>query len=369
MTEADSSNTGQVQDTATTASEPVSAARRSQKTLGFLIFVIVLLLLVLGILLWQYLNTRQRFNALEQTLTQRLEQYSTSNQESMALAKRAEERSTEIAAKTELLEQKLAESHDEQESLQTLYKELTNDREERTVAEIEQLLIIANQQLQLAGNVRPALLALQTAYSRLQQIETPQAALLRKAVLNDIQHLQNLPLVNVTELNLELESLAQAMDSLPLVSDRHPQPLPAPPVADDNPWRKLAHEIWRDLKSMIRLERIDRPEPPLLSPDQTFFLRENVKLRLLMARIALLQHDEQNYRINMQAAEQWVKQYFDTSASATRKVLSRMRQLSDDVVDTKIPDINESLGLVSKYKLSLEGAATQNDPQTGHRQE
>lgn len=369
MTETISPDTAQEQGLTKTAAEPAEPTRSSQKILGFLIFVIVLLLVVLGILLWQWLNTRHRFNAVEQVLTQRLEQYSSLNQQSTELAKRAEERSTEAAAKTELLEQRLADSREEQESLQTLYKELTTNREERTVSEIEQLLIIANQQLQLAGNVRPALLALQTAYSRLQQIESPQAFQLRKAVLNDIQHLQTLPQVNVTELNAELEALARALDGLPLVSDRHPQPLPALPASDSNPWRKLVHEIWQDFKSMVRLERIDRPEPPLLSPDQTFFLRENVKLRLLMARIALLQHDEQNYRTNMQAAEQWVKQYFDTSAPATSRVLREIRRLADDVVDTKIPDINESLGLVSKYKLSLEKTAAEKNPHTGSGQD
>ncbi|HEU4709850.1 MAG TPA: uroporphyrinogen-III C-methyltransferase [Methylophilaceae bacterium] len=360
MTENDTPDTDKEPGLATTAEEPAEPSRRSAKILGFLILVIVLLLVVLGILLWQSLITRHRINGLEQVLTQRLEQYSSINQQSMALARRAEERSAEAVAQNELLEQKLADSRDEQESLQALYKELNTNREERTVSEIEQLLIIANQQLQLAGNVRPALLALQTAYTRLQQIETPQASLLRKAVLNDIQHLQNLPQVNVTELNLQLEAIAQAVDRLPLVSDRHPQSPPAQPATkDDNPWRKLAHEVWQDFKSMVRLERIDRPEPPLLSPDQTFFLRENIKLRLLMARIALLQHDETSYQTSMRAAEQWVKQYFDTSDPATRKVMAEIRRLADDVVDTPIPDINESLGLVSKYKLSLEKEASE----------
>lgn len=330
----------------------------SRHTLNFLVFVIVLLLIVLGLLFWQWSNTRHRLNELQQALTQRLEQFDAVNQQSITLARQAEQRSAEAALRAEQLEQQLAESRDQQENLETMYKELTNSREERTIAEIEQLLIIANQQLQLAGNIRPALLALQTAYSRLQQIETPQAALLRKTVLDDIQHLQNLPQANIAELNLALEELAEAVDTLPLVSDRHPETLPMETSNDSNPWRRLVHELWQDFKRLVRLERIDRPEPPLLSPEQTFFLRENVKLRLLMARIALLQHDEQSYRSNMEAAAEWIKQYFDTSAPDTQRVLAHIRGLADDTVETQIPDINDSLGLVSKYKLSLDRASS-----------
>jgi len=352
MTDANSPENGIIQNTEPDNAPP-DAARKSRNTLGLTVLVIMLLAL-LSAQLWQWLNTRHRFNHLEQVLTQRLEQYAAVNQQAAAQARLAEERSVQAMSKSELLEQKLAQSRDQQENLETLYKELTNSREERTIAEIEQLLIIANQQLQLAGNIRPALLALQTAYSRLQQIETSQAALLRKTVLDDIQHLQNLPQANIAALNLELEALAHTVDVIPLVSDRHPETLPVKPGNETNAWRRLAREIWKDIKSLVRLERIDRPEPPLLTPEQTFFLRENVKLRLLMARIALLQQDEKSYRHNMESAAEWIKQHFDVTAPETLKVLSRIRGLADDAVGTEIPDINASLGLVSKYKLSLE---------------
>jgi uroporphyrin-3 C-methyltransferase len=351
MTDVNSSNTS-VNPTPETGHSHASAELKPRNILG--VSAVVILLVLLVAMTWQWLSTRHRFNHVEQVLTQRLEQYAATNQQASAQAKLAEERSIQAMSKTELLEQKLAQSRDEQENLETLYKELTNSREERTIAEIEQLLIIANQQLQLAGNIRPALLALQTAYSRLQQIETPQAALLRKTVLDDIQHLQNLPQANIADLNLELEALARMVDAIPLVSDRHPEALPAKPGSETNAWRRLAREVWEDVKSLVRLERIDRPEPPLLSPEQTFFLRENVKLRLLMARIALLQQDGKSYRHNMESAAEWIKQHFDVTAPKTLKVLSRIRGLADDAVDSQIPDINDSLGLVSKYKLSLE---------------
>lgn len=329
----------------------------------FAIAALVLVFIALSTLAWQWLNTRQRFTQLEQVLTQRLEQYGADNQRSLALSKNADERSAETLARITLLEQKLAESRDQQETLQTLYLELANTREERVIAEVEQLMIIANQQLQLAGNVKPALLALRSADSRLQHLDTPRAIQLRKAITQDIARLQSLPLVDVTGINLKLENLISNVDRLPMVSERRAAPASAPgpdssvsplPASASGSALRLVQEIWQDIKGVVRLERIDRPEPPLLAPDQAFFLRENIKLRLLTARIALLQHDEATYRADLSAAEQWIKDYFDAREAATRSALSTIKQLSASSVVIQMPDIGESLDLVSSYKLALE---------------
>lgn len=139
-----------------------------------LIIVIALLTLV-----WQWFNTRQKFNEIEHSLGRKLEQYQSINQQSLALAKQAEERSTQANARTIVLEQKLAESRDQQEALQTLYTQLAESRESTAVAEVEQLLTIASQQLQLSGNVKSALLALQAAHKRLEPLDLPRAVQLR----------------------------------------------------------------------------------------------------------------------------------------------------------------------------------------------
>ena len=316
---------------------------------------LLLALALICALAWQWYSTRQRFIAMELLLTQRLEGYEDSNQRMKALTKLASERSTEAITHASLLEQKLAASRDEEDALQIIYRELSNNREERVISEIEQLMIIANQQLLLAGNVKPALLALQTADARLQQLNTAQALQLRKSIAQDIQRLQSLPLVDTAGMSLRLENLADSIDELPLVSDRHPTPEPVQaPSWDTNPWRRFAQEVWHDLKRMVRLERIDRPEPPLLPPEQEFFLRENLKLRLLTARIALLQHDEESYRADLQTAEQWLRNYFDLSDRATQAALVNIQQLSSSNIVIELPDISESLGLVNRYKLTLD---------------
>ena len=143
----------------------VADRRKSSLLSNTALILVVIALLTLA---WQWLNTRQRFNEVEKSLSQKLENYQALNQQSLALARQAEERSTQANARTVILEEKIAESRDQQEVLQTLYDQLAENREATAVAEVEQLLTIANQQLQLAGNVKAALLALEAADKRLQ---------------------------------------------------------------------------------------------------------------------------------------------------------------------------------------------------------
>ena len=319
-------------------------------------------LIALLIVAWQWIQTRHSVKQLEKALAERLEDFNGVNQQSLALAKNADDRSSSAIARASLLEQKLAESMDQQEALQTLYTELANNQEERVISEVEQLLVIANQQLQLAGNIKPALLALQTADTRLQKLDAPMAVQLRKVLGQDIQRLQSLPLVDIAGMSLKLGSLTNTIDTLPLVSDRHPsEKKPLEHQSTSSTWQRLLEEVWQDVKSMIRVERIDRPEPPLLAPDQTFFLRENIKLHLLTARIALLQHDEATYKADLAAAEKWLKGNFDVREPDTQQALATIRQLSADSIVIQLPDISESLVLASKYKLTLERSSVQSE--------
>lgn len=320
---------------------------------------LVIALLALGVTLWQWRDQHQRANQLEQTLSQRLGQFDARNQASEILAKRAEEGVAEAAAKISLLNQKLEESRGQQEALQTLYLELANHRDEWTITEVEQLLIIASQQLQLAGNVKPALLALQNADSRLQQLNKPQILQLRKIIGKDLQRLQALPNLDTVGMSLKLEGLMEAADKLPLASGHHPKPENSAASAPDyssNPWRRLLQEIWQDARRMIRIERIDHPEPPLLTPEQVYFLRENLKLRLLSARIAMLQHDEFSYRNDLRIAEVWIKQNFDPDDATTQSALANLQQLLASAITLQLPDVSASLNAVAKYKLALEGS-------------
>ncbi len=305
---------------------------------------------------WQWLDSRQQIAKLEATLSQRLSDFDTRNRESQLLAKKAEESVTQSTAHLALIEQKLADSQSQQEALQTLYMEFANNRDERVISEVEQLVVMASEQLQLAGNLKAALMALQTADMRLQQLDKPQAIQLRKLISKDIERLQALPAVDTIGISLRLEGMAAMVDKLPLVSDHHPRATSdsTAPDYEPNAWRRLAGEVWQDVRRLIRIERIDRPEPPLLTPEQSFFLRENLRLKLLTARIALLQRDESTYHADLRATEDWLKRHFDTTDANVGNTISSVHQLAGSAINIQLPDISETLNTVGRYKLSLE---------------
>ncbi len=338
-------------NTETPQDKPDATAPGISPTLALAVALIAIILLA-----WQWLDSRKTIATLEVTLSQKLGEFDTRNRESQLLAKKAEESVTQSNAHVALIEQKLAESQNQQEALQILYMEFANNRDERIMSEVQQLVSIASEQLQLAANPKSALLALQTADMRLQALDKPQAIHLRKLIDKDIEQLQALPLVDSVGISLRLEGIAAMVDQLPLTSDHHPRAASntIAPDYETNAWRRLAGEVWQDVRRLIRIERIDHPEPPLLTPEQSFFLRENLRLRLLTARIALLQRDESTYHADLRAAEDWLKRHFDTTDAHVQNSIASIHQLAGSAINIQLPGLTESLNAAGRYKLSLE---------------
>lgn len=308
-------------------------------------------------LAWQWLNTRHRFNDIEKSLSIRLEEFETINQQSLELAKRAEERSAQANARTIVLEQKLAESRDQQEALQTLYTQLAENRESTAVAEVEQLLTIASQQLQLNSNVKSALLALQAAQKRLEPLDLPRAIQLRETLAAEIDSLREIPQLDVVSMSGQLTQLSELCGKLPLISERQPALNASSQEIKPMSENGLAHwlqPLWEDIKNLITVERIDQPEPPLLASDQAFYLRENIRLRLLTARIALLQHDEATYKADLNMVKSWLIAYFDTKHPDTIKAMQLLKKLAAYKISMTLPQLTDSFAAVNRYKLLLE---------------
>lgn len=339
------------------AAEKTAAPAKAAQRFNLGLAVAVVALVLIG---WQWLDSRQHGNVLEQNLGRRLAEYDSRNKESQIVAARAQEETRQAMVKLGMLEQKLTESQNQQVALEALYQELSRNRDEWVLAEIEQILLIASQQLQLAGNPKAALIALQTADGRLQRLDKPQFISLRKAIVKDIERLQALPAVDVVGYSLRLDSLANMVNDLPLVvSGELPADLGAAKVrgADEAPWAKLGREIWQDVKQLVRIQNMENPEAPLLSPPQAYFLRENLRLRLLSARLSLLRRDEVTYKSDLKAAETWLRRYFDVKAKPTQAALAILKQLAGGPVSIEMPDISASLNAVRNYKLVRERSA------------
>jgi len=259
-------------------------------------------------------------------------------------------------AKLALLEARLSESQAQQASLDALYRELAPSRDELALNEVEQVLLLASQQLTIAGNVQAALAALQLAEAKLARVDRPQVVPLRRALARDIDRLKAVPFVDVAGMSLKLDQVLSTIDTLPLARDER---LPAaaattPPPPDEAPWLRLASEAWAEVKALVRIEVSDRPAAPLVPPQQQYFLRENLRLRLLAARVALLSHDVAGFKTDVTAANAWIKQYFDTRPKAVQSVVATLTQLAATPMPAEVPDVAGSLTALRTVKATRE---------------
>ena len=325
----------------------------SKRINSVLIFVIIVIFTL--IVAWQWYDTRDQIAGLQLELAKRLAEANTSGKESRNLATEATEAGRRLETKLNLLEAKLAESQSQQLALEALYQELTRNSDEVTLEEVEQLLLIASQQLQLASNVKAALIAMQEADARLQRIDRPQLSPLRKVLAKDMDLLKGAPYVDTVGISLRLDNLAAAADTLPLAMElRPPETAPSPvqiPAAE-NLWLKFALEAWEDVKRLVRIQRMDRPDVALLSPSQAYFLRENLKLRLLSARHALLARDGASFKVDLNASLDLINRYYDNKSDAAINMLEALHQLQGSEIGIELPRISASLDAVRNYRLA-----------------
>jgi uroporphyrinogen III methyltransferase/synthase len=331
--------------------EPESSPRRSKAPL--LLLIAIVLAAALAAVFW--LDARQRIDATQAELARRLRDIESDAREARSVARQSQDALREAQAKVAQLEARLAESQSQQLALEALYQDLSRNRDEWQLAEIEQVLAIASQQLQLAGNVRAALLALQLAEARLARADRPQFVPIRRALARDIERLKALPGVDFAGMSMRLDALVAQVDALPLAFEERGAPVAAAqkPAADGGDagfWSRLAAEVWTELRQLVVVRRVDSPEPPLLPPSQAYFLRENLRLRLLNARLTLLARDEAGYREDLRAAQAWIQRYFDPGSKQTADALAQLKQLSSATLSFEMPTISESLEAVRGFK-------------------
>jgi uroporphyrin-3 C-methyltransferase len=316
---------------------------------SLLLLIAIVLAAGLATLFW--LDARSRIGATQEELARRLRDIEHDAREARSVARLSQEATREAQVKVAQLEARLAESQSQQLALEALYQELSRNRDEWQLAEIEQVLAIASQQLQLAGNVRAALLALQLAEARLARADRPQFLPVRRALARDIERLKALPVLDVAAMSSRIDTLVAGVDALPLAFEEKSVAAKAEPKpADQGFWSRLGSEVWSELKQLVVVRQVGTSEPPLLPPPQSYYLRENLRLRLLSARLSLLARDEAGYREDLRASQAWIRRYFDPNSKQSADALAQLKQLSAVSISFEMPNISESLDAVRGYK-------------------
>ncbi len=255
------------------------------------------------------------------------------------------------------LESRVADTQEQRAAIEEMYRSLARSSDDRVLSEVEQMLVLAGQQLQLAGNVRAAIAALQAADQRLARADKLPATALRRAIARDLERLKAVPQVDTVGIAVKIDGLIDQTDTLPLViSERLPPRRTSARLlsADEHGFARAARDFWQEMKGLVRIRDMRTTDTALLAPAQSYFLRENLKLRLLAARVALLARDEPSFREDLAATQAWVSRYFDPRAKATIAALAAIRQLAATPVKITPPDINASLAAVRAARAARE---------------
>lgn len=306
-----------------------------------------------GYVAWQVFELRANVADTRQEVAARLAASDTALAEARGLARQQQEAIAGLQGKIGALEAHVAATEGQAAALEQLYQEFSRTSEDRVLAEAEQAINIAAQQLQLAGNFEAALIALQGAEARLATHDRGQLQSLRRALARDIERLSATPQVDVPGIALRLEALLERVDSLPLAFagqlDERKRPAEdnsAAAPAGDRPvieyLAALGRELWSEIRTLVRVERLDQSDPILLAPAQSTFLRENLKIRLLTARLALLARDGRTYAADLGQARGWIERFFDTREDAVQDVLAELAALQAMPIKVEQPSPTES---------------------------
>ena len=354
----------------TTGSGSPAPARRGGVWLGALALLLAVLTLMMAGLLWQKVDFTQK------ELARRTQVSETQSSETRTVAAQAEAQVKELQARLAVAEVRLSEVSLQRSQLEELMLALSRSRDDNLVQDLESSLRLAQQQSQLTGSVQPMLAALQSADERIARAAQPRLNPVQRAIARDVQRIRSTSVADVPSLVQRLDELVQRVDQWPVPNDVGPRSPAArkasgsgsASTASANPaepaapaaggwdravqtwsgfWSRVWEETTRSGRELVRVSRIDRPEAVLLAPEQAFFLRENLKLRLLNARLGLLARQMDAVQDDLKTIDAALARHFDTTAPDVAAAQAAVTQLRAELVLTEWPRPEESLAALA----------------------
>lgn len=368
------------------ADAPASARAWPQRSLVPLALVLAVAVALAAGALTLAWTQQQRLKLLEAELGKRQQEAAQSAAEARTLARAAEVAAREAVAKAALFEARLSETALQRSQFEDLLQGLARSRDENVLADIEAAVRVAQQQAAITGGSEPLLLVLRQAEERLARYGQPRLERVRRAVVQDLERTRAAGGADIALLTSRIDEVARQIDELPLLVQPPPAatgrraaagtagtatgghatlaPAPAPAAASTaaaaasapaigpldtlrQAWDRLVAQVWSETRSLVRVTRIADPEAMLVAPEQAYFLRENVKLRLLNARLALLSRQFDIAQSDLREAREAIERYFDRSARRAAQAADALRQLQMQARSVVLPRPDATLAAIA----------------------
>lgn len=332
------------------------------------------------------LLAQQRVKTLEQELVRRQQDSQGLSSEARALARQAAESAQSVESKIALLEGKVAETALQRTQLEELIQQLSRSRDDNVLADVDATLRVGMQQAAITGSAEPLAAALRQAEERLARLNQPRLERVRRAIARDLERVQATALTDIAALSQKLDEMIRGIDDLPLLAqvEHRLQHEPAPAAAasgtaarvqaraaaaaaakasaaasaDASPierawlrggelWNLAIARIWSEARSLVRVTQINNPDAALIAPEQEWFLRANLKLRLLDARLALLSRQFDTAQADLRDARVVLERYFDRGSRRVTQAIDQMQQMSGQIRKITLPRPDESLAALA----------------------
>lgn len=337
---------------------PAAPPRASRVGL-YLASAVALAALVSSSLLWQKLD------AIQEQLARQSQDTGTQAIEARTIARQAQEQVTESLARLTVAETRLSEVALQRHQLEELMQSLSRSRDENLVVDIESSLRVAQQQAQLTGSLEPLVAALKSAQQRIERAAQPRLAPVQRAIARDLEHLASTRVNDTAGLLGQIDDLVRQVDDLPVLNAvaqaisarrmnaRVPTDGSTSTDTEENVawWRSALQSSWEvvrdEARGLVRVSRIDQPEAVLLAPDQIFFLRENLKLKLLNARLGILARQYDSARSDLAGATNALNKYFDPASRRTQNAATVLLQAQAHMKTAELPRLDETLSTLA----------------------
>ncbi|MEK8048969.1 uroporphyrinogen-III C-methyltransferase [Ideonella sp. DXS22W] len=327
---------------------------------------------------------QQRVKALEQELVRRQQDSQGQAVEARALARQSLDTVQAVESKIALLDARVSETAMQRGQLEELIQQLSRSRDENALADIDAALRVAVQQGAITGSAEPLTAALRQAEERLARMNQPRLERVRRAIARDLDRVRAVAVTDIAGLTIRLDEAIRTVDELPLTAQIErrnaaaaaaigagtaasapakgaaaagraasaaasaPEPVWTQwwPTLRDG-WLTVTGRIWQEVRGLVRVTRIDAPEAMLVAPEQAWFLRENLKLRLLNARLALLSRQFDTAQSDLRDALNSLDRYFDHSARRVTLTSETVRQVAGQARQLNLPRPDETLAALA----------------------